>query len=63
MEEQGFVGNDQEWEIFLIHKALTIIAIFSKYRFMKWIKKNNFEKYEWYYEKEIERRNLKSFWV
>lgn len=61
VEKLGFVGDADDWNIYLIHRALTIFG-YSKVRFMKWIKKNNFERYEAYYEKQIKERRIGDFW-
>jgi len=62
LEEKGFEGNDDDWNIYLIHKAINTFLFSSKERFMKWIKKNDFERYEYYYEDRIKERAIRSIW-
>lgn len=64
MEEAGFEGDDDDWNLYLIHRAITILLYSSKSRFKRWIKDNNFERYEYYYEDAIKDRrgSIRSIW-
>lgn len=44
---------DQAWEEWLVHKAIKVyLIISSKGRFLGWIERNNFEKYDYMYADE-----------
>jgi len=51
--------EDEEWDLYLIQRAKSILLWSSTSRFMNWIRKMGFEKYEWFYEEKFKEKSIK----
>ena len=60
---EGFVGDDEDWDKFIIDTARNIILepSVTVRPFMKFIRENDFEKYEYFYEKWVTEESIRPF--
>jgi hypothetical protein len=52
-QEQGSTLSDLQWEEWLVKKAMYVLGTSSRTRFLRWIERMGFEKYDYLYAEQF----------